>query len=136
MSDASLALQQAVYDALAQSIPLQNLIGSPPRLYDHHRQEPIFPYVVIGEVRVSDYPGLAGGLEHDLRVHAFSLYGGQREAKEFHGLIREGLHDRALTLTGHRLINLRFVFGDILRLRDGETWQAVLRFRAVTQPLV
>jgi Protein of unknown function (DUF3168) len=61
MSDASLALQQAVYDALAQSIPLQNLIGSPPRLYDHHRQEPIFPYVVIGEVRVSDYSGLAGG---------------------------------------------------------------------------
>ena len=135
MSDASHALQQAVYDALAQSLPLQNLIGNPPRIYDHHKQEPIFPYVVIGEARLSDYPGLAGGLEHDLRVHAFSLYGGQREAKEFHGLIREALHDQALMLAGHRLVNLRFVFGDILRLRDGESWQAVLRFRAVTQPL-
>ena len=135
MNSASLAVQEAIYQALAGDASLQTFIGNPPRLYDHYPDGPIFPFVMLGETREKDWPGVVDGLEHDVRIHAFSLYGGQYEAKELKALIRASLHDRALSLNGFHLINLRFVFADILRQRDGESWSAVLRFRAITQPI-
>ncbi len=46
--------------------------------------------------------------------------------------VYDALHDAALTVTGHDLINIRFVFADAFRRSDGETYQGVARFRAVT----
>jgi hypothetical protein len=47
--------------------------------------------------------------------------------------IEAALHDAALTLEDHALVNLRFEFADVLRERDGITWRATMRFRAVTE---
>ena len=134
MTDAALDLQKALYAALKLSSGLTNLIGTPPRLFDHYPEDPIFPFVVLSENRCGDWSGVEGGLEHDIRIHAYSLYGGQREAKEMASFVHAALHDQPLPLDHFHLVNLRYVFGDILRLRDGETFQAVMRYRAVTHP--
>ena len=50
------------------------------------------------------------------------------------GAVRTALHDQPLTLTGHRLINLRHEFSEARRDPDGETIHGIARFRAVTEP--
>jgi len=46
---------------------------------------------------------------------------------------RDALHDQALALTGHRLINLRHEYSEVRRDNDGETFHGIVRFRAVTE---
>ncbi len=127
-------LQKAVYQALAQDAALQAEIGDPPRIYDDPPPDAAFPYLTLGEARAADWKGVEGGLEHDIRLHVFSRYAGRREVKRIIGAVYDALHDAALTLAGHQLVNIRFVFGDAFRRQDGETYQGVARFRAVTQP--
>lgn len=45
------------------------------------------------------------------------------------------IHDAPLAPQGHRLVNLRFALADIRREADGRTYHALVRFRAVTEPL-
>ena len=42
--------------------------------------------------------------------------------------------DAPLTLTDHRLVNLRFAVADVRREADGKTYHARVAFRAVTEP--
>ncbi len=135
MSDAIWALQAAIYQALSVDAQLKMLIGDPPRIYDDPPEDAGLPYLVIGATSVSDWKGVDRGLEHDLRLHVFSKYSGRREIKDIMAATYDALHEAALTVAGHRLVNIRFVFGDAFRRQDGETYQGVMRFRAVTQPL-
>ena len=48
---------------------------------------------------------------------------------------RAALHGQPLTLDGHRLINLRHEFSEARRTPDGDTYQGIARFRAVTEPV-
>lgn len=48
--------------------------------------------------------------------------------------LRTALHEASLTLAGHRLVSLRHETSDAIRGADGETYQGVARFRAVTEP--
>ena len=45
------------------------------------------------------------------------------------------LDDAPLSLTDHRLVNLRFAVADVRREADGRTYHALVRFRAVTEPM-
>lgn len=132
--DASWPLQQAVFAALSADAGLQALIGAPARIYDDPPDDAAFPYLVLGEGRVSDWPGAAGGIEHVIRIAAFSRYHGRAEAKQIISAVYDALHDRPLTVSGHALVNLRFVFADVFRKQDGETFEGVMRYRAVTEP--
>jgi uncharacterized protein DUF3168 len=128
-------LQRAIYQRLAADPALQAEIGNPARIYDDAPPEAVFPYLIVGEARASDWNGVDGGMEHDVKLYAFSRYAGRREVKRIMGAVYDTLHEAALTLSGHQLINIRFVFGDVFRRQDSETYQGVVRFRAVTQPL-
>jgi hypothetical protein len=44
------------------------------------------------------------------------------------------LHDAALTLDDHALVNLRLELTETRRDADGITFHAAMRFRAVTEP--
>lgn len=134
MTDAQWELQRAVYARLIADAGLIAEIGDPPRLYDDPPAEAAFPYITIGESRAKEWPGVDGGLEHELRLHVFSRYAGRKEIKRILAALYDALHEAALTLTGHRLVNIRYVFGDAFRRQDGETYQGVARFRAVTEP--
>ena len=134
MTSAQWELQKAVYQALRADAGLKAEIGDPARIFDDPPPEALFPYLTIGEARASDWKGVEGGLEHDLKLYVFSRYAGRREVKRILGAVYDALHEAALTVTGHNLINIRFVFADAFRRSDGETYQGVARFRAVTQP--
>ena len=132
MTNAQWELQKAVYQALRADAELIAQIGDPARIFDDPPPEAIFPYLTIGEARASDYKGLDGGLEHELKLYAFSRYAGRREVKRILSSVYDALHEAALTLAGHDLVNIRFVFADAFRRLDGEIYQGVARFRAVT----
>ena len=127
---AAWAVQVAVYAALEAAPDLGGV-----RVHDDVPDEPVFPFVTVGEGRVSDYPGLPGAREHELRVHAYSRWGGRAELKRIEAGVRAALHDAELTLTDHRLAQCRHVFSDVIRRPDQETFHAVMRFRLVTEAL-
>lgn len=132
---ASAALRAAVHDALAAHAPLSALLGGP-KIYDEPPRSAVFPYVTLGETRVTDFStGSEPGEEHQLTLHAWSRQGGHREAHLIAGTLLQALDDAPLALSDHRLINFRFAVADVRREADGRTYHALVRFRAVTEPI-
>lgn len=131
MASAGWALQKAVYAALSDDAALTALIGSN-QVFDDVPRDVAFPYVVFGPAVERDWS--VGAHEHILVLHVWSRHSGRRETVEVMDAVRAALHDRALFLDGHRLINLRHEISEARRDADGETYQGVVRFRAVTEP--
>jgi len=132
---ASAALRAAVHDALIADASLTSLLGGP-KIYDEPPRAAAFPYVTLGETRISDYSaGDEAGEEHQLVLHAWSRQGGHKEAHVITGALLQALDDAPLSPDGHRLVNLRFSIADIRRESDGRTYHALVRFRAVTEPV-
>ena len=132
---ASAALRAAVHDALIADAALNTLLGGA-KVYDEPPRAAAFPYVTLGETRINDYStGDGPGEEHQLTLHAWSRQGGHREAHMITGALLQALDDAPLTLTDHTLVNLRFAVADVRREADGRTYHALVRFRAVTEPV-
>jgi Protein of unknown function (DUF3168) len=134
MTHASAALRAAIHDALSADGALNALLGGP-KVYDEPPRAAAFPYVTLGEAKVSDFStGTEPGEEHQLTLHAWSRQGGHREAHMISGALLQALDDAPLTLADHRLVNLRFATADVRREADGRTYHALVRFRAMTEP--
>jgi len=134
MASASAALRAAIHDALSADGALNALLGGP-KIYDEVPSAAAFPDVTLGEARVSDFStGTEPGEEHQITLHAWSRQGGQREAHLISGALLQALDDAPLTLSEHRLVNLRFAVADMRREADGRTYHALVRFRAMTEP--
>src|SRR5579884_1534743 len=132
---ASAALRAAVYESLCGNPALTALLGAA-RIYDEPPRGVAFPYVTLGEMRVADYStGSEAGQEHQLTLHAWSRQGGTREAQLIAGALLQALDDAPLALADHRLINFRFATANVRREADGRTYHALVRFRAVTEPM-
>jgi hypothetical protein len=133
MTSASWALQQAVFATLSVAEAVRDCVCE--RVYDAVPRGADFPYIVIGEAEETD-----GGTAtdeasgHTLSVHVWSRGGGHREAKEIAEAVREALDKAELPLDGHTLVDLRFVSADFSRQSDGETFRALMRFKAITEP--
>ncbi|KQZ01662.1 hypothetical protein ASD45_12960 [Pseudolabrys sp. Root1462] len=132
---ASAALRAAVHDALSADAALLSALGGA-KIYDEPPRAAAFPYVTLGEARIADYStGDASGQEHQLTLHAWSRQGGHKEAHVIAGALLQALDDAPLALTDYRLVNLRFAVADVRREADGRTYHALVRFRAVTEPV-
>jgi len=132
---ASLALRAAIHDALIADPSLVVVLGGP-KVYDEPPRAVAFPYVTLGEARVSDFSaGDDAGQEHQLTLHAWSRQGGHKEAHAIAGTLLQALDDAALTLADHLLVNFRFSVADVRREADGRTYHARVAFRAVTEPV-
>ncbi|HWL03332.1 MAG TPA: DUF3168 domain-containing protein [Xanthobacteraceae bacterium] len=135
MSDATAALRAAIHHALSNDAPLTALLGGA-RVYDEPPRGAQPPYVTLGEARVSDASaGDDAAQEHQLTLHGWSHQGGHKQAHLIAGALLQALDDAPLALDGHHLVNLRFALADIRRESDGRTYHAVVRFRAMTEPL-
>lgn len=135
MTTSGVALRAAIYDVLARDAGLAAVLGGA-RIYDEPPRGVAFPYVTLGEARLTDMSS-DGGMtqEHQLTLHAWSRKGGHREAHLIAGTLLQALDDAPLSPDGHRLVNLRFSVADIRRESDGRTYHALVRFRAVTEPV-
>ena len=133
---ASLALQSAVFAALSANPDLATQTGGAPRIYDDVPPATPYPYVSFGQTVERDWStGTEDGREHTFTLHVWSRAPGRAQVHAIAALIRSSLHQAALPLTGFRLINLRHEFSEARREPDGETYRALVRFRAVTEPL-
>jgi hypothetical protein len=131
---ASAALRAAIHDALSADASLVSILGGP-KIYDEPPRSAAFPYVTLGEARVSDISGDAEpAIEHQLTLHGWSRQGGHKEAHMIAGALLQALDDAPLTLADHHLVNFRFSVADVRREADGRTYHALVRFRAVTEP--
>jgi hypothetical protein len=134
MPSSGWALQQSVYATLADDTSILALLGGA-RIYDDVPQGAHFPYLTIGQSTVRDWgTGSEEGDEHTLTLHVWSRENGRKETHAIMGALRQALHDRPLTLDGHRLINLRHEFSEARRDPDGDTYHGIVRYRAVTEP--
>ena len=134
--DPERALHQALLTKLRGNGDLTALLGNPPRVYDEPPADLVYPYVSLGRSETRPWGGLDGeGLEHVLSLTVVSVFGGSEEAKAVMALVRLSLHGAALSLDGHRLINLRVTYADLFKAADWRSTYGVLRLRAVTEPL-
>jgi hypothetical protein len=135
MSNSTAALRAAIHDALVADGALAAMLGGP-KVYDEPPASAAFPYVTLGEARVTDFSAGEERLEeHQLTLHAWSRQGGHKEAHGIAGALLQALDDAPLSPDGHQLINLRFSLADIRREADGRTYHALVRFRAVTEAI-
>lgn len=135
MTDPSFALQVALITALRGDGQVQTLVGTPARVYDDPPRSTAFPYITLGPATIRAWDTDSEiGHEHVVQFHAWSRQGGRKEAKVILASVYDVLHNASLSLTGHRLIALRFEFADIFRDADGETMHGIARYRAVTEP--
>jgi hypothetical protein len=133
---ASWALQRGIYQALASSSDLTALLGGV-RIYDDAPQAASFPFITLGQSVIRDWStGTEDGAEHDLTLHVWSRTGGKKQVQAVIGAIIAALHDQALLLEDHELVNLRHQFSEARLDPDGDTFHGIVRFRAVTEPAV
>ena len=115
MSSASWALQQAVFATLSMSDDIKEIVGDPPRVFDAVPRGSAFPYIVVGEDGESNWDtATEAGSEHALAIHIWSRAGGRKEIKLAAEAVRECLDGASLALTGHTLVDLRYLSGRIL----------------------
>jgi hypothetical protein len=134
MSNASWALQQAIYASLTGDDALTGLLGGA-RVYDDVPERAEFPYVTVAPMSERDWStGTERGTEHAVILHVWSRGAGRKEALAIMAAVREVLHEAALGLTGYRLVNLRHESSDVRRDAAGETFHGIVRLRAVTEP--
>lgn len=138
MPSASSSLQQSIFSTLSADAALITLLGAN-RIYDDVPQGTTLPYLTIGQTTERDWstgsdPETDAGAEHLLTLHVWSDARGKKQAHEILDAVRAALHDEQLSLTGHRLVNLRHEFSEARRAPDGETIHGLARFRAVTEP--
>jgi hypothetical protein len=130
---ASWALQQAVFALLSADVNIHSLVAA--RIFDAVPRGAAFPYIVLGEGdETAAGTATEDGREHTIAIHIWSRAGGMRESKRTASAVCVALDRSELTLEGHKLIDLRFASADYTRQSDGETYRAVLRFKAVTEP--
>ncbi|MBX3581301.1 MAG: DUF3168 domain-containing protein [Rhizobiaceae bacterium] len=128
-------LQKTILAALIANGELATLVGS--RILDHAPANVVFPYITFGRTSVYDWStGTEIGTEQLFTLHVWSKGNGKKEALEIMELARSTLHDGALELEGHALVNMRLEFSEARYDERNEAYHGVLRFRAVTEPTV
>jgi hypothetical protein len=125
-----------MHAALTASAEVISALGGG-RVFDDVPRGGPYPYVTFGPITARDWStGSEGGQEHAIALHVWSQAAGRREVQRIAEAIRAALDGQSLSLTDHRLINLRHELSETRREADGETYRGILRFRAVTEPAV
>lgn len=125
-------LQKAIFGTLGANAALTALVGT--RILDHAPANVAFPYITFGRTSVYDWStGTESGTEQLFTLHVWSKAKGKKEALEIMEAARQTLHDAALELEGHSLVNLRLEFSEARYDDRNEAHHGLLRFRAVTE---
>jgi hypothetical protein len=128
-------LQSAVYTLLVANAALTAALGGP-KVYDDVPRRVDFPFVTFGPATEEDWStSTEAGREHIFTLNAWSRGAGRSEAVAIAAAVEAALQDAALTLNGFALVTLHHQQTTIARTSDGETFNATVRFRAVTEPV-
>ena len=138
---ASLELQGWLYGVFSNWAPLQELLGTPARVYDRVPADVVFPYVAIGEAEENaDDVECIDGSEHFLTCHVWTRDQGQQgkvEAKRIGTAMNAAIAAAvaaAPDLATHRLQVFARGSARYFDDQDGLTVHGVLIYRALTEP--
>lgn len=135
MAHPSAELQTTIVAALRGDPTLTRLLGGP-KIFDRVPERASFPYLTLGRTAVVDWStGTEDGAEHVLTLHVWARGGSKQATYEIMDEVTRRLHDAALPLEAHRLVNLRLQFAEARQEPDSPTYHGILRFRAVTEPV-
>lgn len=133
MSSPVLALRRAILAALAGDAPLAAMLGGA-HVFDEAPPAAPTPRIAFSDVQSRDWSAQnARGAEQMLVLSVWSTARGTREALDIADRVVALLDEAPLTLTGHRLIDLRFVALATRREQNGRYARADIRFRATTE---
>ncbi|MGV6871733.1 DUF3168 domain-containing protein [Pseudochelatococcus sp. B33] len=128
-----LALREAVVARLTGDATLNEMLGGA-RIHDEPPRGIAGVYAVLSDTRLRDWStGSDRGHEQDFSVTVWASAGGARSALKAAARIEALLHEAALALDGHRLVNLRVTGSDTRRDARANRSRIVLRLRAVTE---
>lgn len=129
------SLQVALRTHLSAQERIESLIGNPARIFDSVPYNAIFPLLTIGQSRIRAVDCAPGSFEHDLRLNAYSKWGGRREVRLLTEAVYDALQDATFTLEGGKVIASRFIFADMLRPPRDDVFSGVMRFRLITETI-
>ncbi len=134
MAGATWALQTAIHQKLTADQTVLALLGGP-HVWDHVPRGVAYPCITFGVTSERDWStGTDDGGEHICALHVWSRAAGRHEVDSITTAVRASLHNEALVLPGHHLVNLRFEFADARRDAADELYHGIIRLRAVTEP--
>lgn len=141
MSDPAFELQKAMRAAILSDVTLRTLVSDPVRLYDHVPENAPMPYIQHDEPGTAEWDVTPTetdegyGHEHNIMLHVWSAYEGKQEINAILYRLEQIFRDWRASLTGHRLVHIRYQFSDRLRDPDGQAYHGVIQFRAVTEEI-
>jgi len=134
MTSAANELQKAVFARLSAEAALTALLDGA-KIYDHAPANVAFPYITFGHTSLYDWStATESGTEQLFTLHVWSKAKGKKEALDIMAVAERLLHDVALPLDGHALVNCRLEFSEARYDDDLAVYHGLLRFRAVTEP--
>lgn len=126
-------LQKAIFDALKGDAALTALLGGA-KIHDQAPANVAFPYITFGRTSIYDWStGTESGTEQLFTLHVWSKAKGKKEALDIMERAKALLHDQALALDEHALVNCRLEFADARHDDDLSVYHGLLRFRAVVE---
>ncbi len=135
MTSPAVELQRAIHHALKSDAELVALLGGA-KIYDATPPNAAFPYITFGRTSMFDWStGTEIGTEQLFTVHVWSKARGKSESIEIMERVRQLLSTETLTLNDYALVNLTCEFGEARYDEDLLVHHAILRFRAVMEPL-
>ena len=124
------SLWQAIYNRLLSDSGLMAQISG---IFDPAPEGASLPYLTIGEGSARDWSAKNfTGQEHLLDIHIWSGKRGGGEVRTLADQVSGLLMGQNLTLAGHQLVGLEFIFFENFFDGDGEVRHGILRFRART----
>ncbi len=131
-TSAGWSVQKSIVQALKSDVALGVLLSG--KVFDDVPQRSTYPFVSMGNAIDRDWSTSSeSGSEHILTLHVWSKASGKKQCFEIISEVKRVLHDQALVVEGHQLVNLRYVFSDARLDPDGVTYHGIVRFRAVTE---
>lgn len=128
-------------DTGAQAFTLKTILGGNPLVLDHVAEDQPLPYVQFSTGSLTDWDVTPTetdegyGKEHRVQFSVWSDYEGRKQPSLAIRRLEELFRDWSPALTGHRLVNIRMLFADVVRDPDGQAYQGVIQFRVVTEEL-
>ncbi len=133
--NSALALQTAMRDALLARGSLLAVLGGA-HIFDEVPRGTNAPYVSFASVETRDWSVAdQKAHEHFITLETTTNSRGRSAAQTIADEIEATLDNAALTLVGHKLINLRIIFTNVSRNNKTENFGVIQRFRAATEPL-
>lgn len=94
----------------------------------------VFPHVVVGAVRGRAWnAGDERGEEIVFALDCFARQGGRELALDLAAACADALDGAAPAFSGARIVTLTLQDSEVALLKDGQTWRATARFRALVE---